>query len=359
VKKLLGILFVMALVATPAFALDYTYDGGGTDTLDGGGATYGNIWVKDDTSGNPSTLTVENVVTETGHNSYVTPFNGSTMIINSGTFDGYVGAPYYYTFNGMDGAYDASLVINGGDFNNRVKADDGVLDITINDGVFSNDYDSGSGTYLQGTTMTINGGTFNPGVSSEYRIVGFKNLEITGGTFNDKVQVRSGKQLRITGGDFDYRLYFIKNVWTSYANEATDASWVIDGDFTDMQKFGAYSYLGNIHIAGGQWDTTGSMTWFDEMRSEDSNYHFYGTGFSATLLNTDTAWDGGTNYYYQVSGTLADGNAFNAFGTFWDRDNSGNTANFYFHDASDIPEPTTMALLGLGALGLVGARRRS
>ncbi len=351
-KKLLGILFVLALIASPAFALDYMYDGGGMDTLNDMVNDYDTIEVWDDMGGNPSTLVIDYAQQLTnGYPRYVSPFDGSTMIINDGEYHSFVGAPFYYTLPGPDyTAYDATLEINGGDFHYRIKGDDGVLKLVVNGGNFNNLYDTGSGTYMQSSMMELNGGTWTPGAASEYRIVGGGDMTITGGTYSTGVNIRSGPNMRIKGGDFDHKLYFL------YSDGPDNTSWITGGDFTGLTNMGAYSYEGSVHIAGGQFSQ--NTIWADEMRRADSEYHFYGLNFSATSLGTGVNPSGGTEYYYQVQGILCDGNAFNMYGTFWDRDDTGNMVSFTFHPCCDVPEPTTVALLGLGALGLVGARRR-
>jgi hypothetical protein len=359
-KLILALAVAVALVATPAVALDYTYDGGGTDTLDGGGALYGDIWVRDGAGGIPSTLIVENVITEEGHNSYVSPFDGSAMIINSGTFDGFVGGPYYYTFNGMPGAYDAYLEINGGDFHYRIKGDDGVLTTVINGGTFDNQYDTGSGTYMSASHLTINGGTFSTGVASEYRIGGGE-ITVNGGSFGSGVRISSGDNLVVNDGDFDGILYFI------YGDQNSTAT-VTGGDFSNLEKWGSWQDFGEIHISGGDW-STGTASWTGDYEYVAPTYNFYGQDFEATLLGTeDDEMFGmvfGRTYYYQVSGTLCDGNTFLQYGSFYNDIENGQDVGapiFNFHecavDPDPIPEPTTVALLGLGALGLVGARRR-
>ncbi len=355
-KKLLGILIVLALLTTPAFALDhFVYSG--TDVLNDTTNQYETIGVWGD-----ATLTIDYAETEPfGWNPHeaVSPFDTSTLIINDGIFDGYVGAPYNfggYDVDGdgdLDGATGSNLIINGGTYNFRMGSSDGVMYTTINGGTFKNLYDS-STARIGGSTLTITGGEFYGSLlKNDLRISG-GDMEVSGGTFYGGVRVDANQTTTISGGTWDGgRLYFINS-------DGNGETWVTGGDFTNMDKWGAYDY-GDIHISGGQWSV--ASTWFDEMKNASNTYHFYGTGFTVTDLGSapDGRTPAGTYYYKQVTGTLCDGNAFDMYGTFWDRYGNGNQVSFVFHDCpngGDIPEPTTMALLGLGALGLVGARRR-
>ena len=213
----------------------------------------------------------------------------------------------------------ADVVINGGDFGGSAEFEAGTTSV-INDGSFGNNVEA------LGELLTINGGTFglnfdvgtstvpstlivNGGTIDFLDIDGGSTVFLHGGDTSNNIDVGRGGTLNITGGDF------------------TTGILAAEGD---VDLFGSAFFIDGVAITG-----------------------------SDVFANEGSVLTGILNDGSSVELDLFLGGVVVDFSQTRDFFAGGLTAGGTNITIVAVPEPGSLSLLALGALGLISRRRRS
>ena len=266
-------------------------------------------------------------------------------VISGGTFGGAVEFFAPTTVDGGDfGDFadfevrSAGSVINGGTFGNNT---DFVGNITVNGGTFGTNLDIGdfsdTSTLNQNPDVTINGGTFteldvNSGITT-----------INGGTF--------------IGGSTGVAL----SAGASRDNETQGTINILGGDIQ-----GLIEGFGNINLFGTDFAVDGTslagLLSFDVNNGPNNPSVLTGTLVDGNTISFEL--NQGFNFI-NADGTENqfpdDNEGLSFFGLFGENGNTGGilTAGGTTINFTAVPEPSSLSLLALGALGLISRRRRS
>ena len=271
--------------------------------------------------------------------------SATNVVVSGGTFGGTVD-------------FFAPATVDGGDFGASADFEVGSAGSVINDGTFGNNTDFGDDIIINGGTFGTNQDIGN--FSDTSALNANPNVTINGGTFTE-LDVDSGVTT-INGGTF--------------IGGSTDVA-LAAGATRDNDT------LGTINIHGG--DIQGLIEGFGNINLFGTDFAVDGTSL-AGLLSFDV--NNGPNNPSVLTGTLVDGNTIsfelnqgfnfiNAdgtenqfpddneglsfFGLFGENGNTGGilTAGGTTINFTAVPEPSSLSLLALGALGLISRRRRS
>ena len=207
----------------------------------------------------------------------------------------------------------ADVVINGGDFGGSAEFEAGTTSV-INDGSFGNNVEA------LGELLTINGGTFGNNFDVGTSIVP-STLIVNGGTI-DFLDIDGGSTVFLNGGDTSNNI--------------------------DVGRGGT------LNITGGDF-TTGIL-------AAEGDVDLFGSAFfidGVAITGSDVFADEGS----VLTGILNDGSSVELdlflFSQTRDFFAGGLTAGGTNITIVAVPEPGSLSLLAIGALGLISRRRRS
>jgi len=227
----------------------------------------------------------------------------------------------------VDGSGNGVTIASGAEF---------FAGVTINGGDFT-----ASADFEAGTTSVINGGNFGNNVD----VLG--DVTVNDGTFGTNLDVESAGVLTVNGGTFD----FID----------------VNGGVVNLAGGNASNNIdvrddGTLNISGGFFESAGILAAFGDVNLSGSEFFIDNVAIDGAAINVNEGavltglLDDGSSVEFDL---FLDGVVVDFFQT---RDffNTGSlTAGGTTINILAVPEPSSLSLLALGALGMITRRKRS
>ena len=241
----------------------------------------------------------------------------------------------------------AGSVVNGGTFGANVDISD---DITINGGTFGANLDVGIGSGSTAPTVTVNGGTFDE-IDVDSGTVNIEGGTFLGGPTGVAISVRSAGSLdgtpvtpatvNLRGGDIQGLVEAFGDInlfGTDFAIDGTPLAGLSSFDVLDPENRASSILTGTLEDGNEIRLVLNEGFFFIDTTEPISNPLDIDGNLSTIFTDVDEG-----NDVFGLPGGF--GGALTVNGT---------TINI-----TAVPEPSSLSLLALGALGLISRRRRS